>query len=313
MKEKMMNKENIEYRMRTCLIALTFIALAIFPSFSIADDNPSAKLTIYTVNYPLKYFAERIAGEYAKVIFPAPKDGDPAYWIPDRKIISDYQKADLILLNGAHYAKWTEKVSLPGSKMVDTSRKFKDQYIKTDEAVTHSHGPGGKHAHENTAFTIWLNLDLAARQAKAIKLALIRKRPELRSAFERNYTALQKDLMTLDRKIKEVVSKNENQPFIASHPVYQYFAGRYGLNMKSVHWEPDETPNVSQRTELKRLLKDHKARWMVWEGEPTADSTGMLKSLNVNSLVFEPCGNIPEEGDFLSVMRKNIENLKLAF
>ena len=117
---------------KTCLIAITVIALATFPSFSSADDNPSGKLTIYTVNYPLKYFAERIAGEHAKVVFPAPKDIDPAYWMPDRKIISDYQKADLILLNGAHYAKWTEKVSLPRSKMVDTSRKFKNRYIRTD-------------------------------------------------------------------------------------------------------------------------------------------------------------------------------------
>jgi zinc transport system substrate-binding protein len=303
------NRHSI-FVVRNGIIAILVLILS---SFSIADDNPSGKLTIYTVNYPLKYFAERIAGEHATVVFPAPAKVDPAYWMPDKKTIMDYQKADLILLNGAHYAKWTEKVSLPRSKMVNTSRKFKDKYIKTKEAVTHSHGPGGKHAHEDVAFTIWLDLDLATQQAKAIEKALSRKRPELKSSFERKYTALEKDLMAIDREIKETVSNSQNQPLIASHPVYDYLSRRYGLNMKSIHWEPDEIPNGIQWAELKRILKDHKAQWMIWEAEPIKKSLEILESTGVNSIVFDPCGNVPEKGDFLSVMKQNVEYLGLAF
>ncbi|NJN46252.1 MAG: hypothetical protein HC808_06995 [Candidatus Competibacteraceae bacterium] len=36
-------------------------------------------LSVYTVNYPLAYFAERIAGEQAEVVFPAPAGRDPAF------------------------------------------------------------------------------------------------------------------------------------------------------------------------------------------------------------------------------------------
>jgi zinc transport system substrate-binding protein len=287
--------------------------VVILSSFSYADNKPSDKLTIYTVNYPLKYFAERIAGEHATVVSPAPKDVDPAYWMPDKRTIADYQKADLILLNGAHYAKWIEKVSLPRSKMVNTSRKFKDKYIKTKEAVTHSHGPGGKHAHEDVAFTIWLDLDLATQQAKAIEKALSRKRPALKSSFEHNCAALEKDLMAIDREIKKIVLNNQNQPLLASHPIYDYLSQRYGLNMKSIHWEPDEIPNGIQWAELKRILKDHKAQWMIWEAEPIKKSAEILESTGVNSIVFDPCGNVPEEGDFISVMQKNVENLEMVF
>ena len=63
-------------------------------------------LRIYVVNYPLKYFAERIGGDYVQVEFPVPGNVDPAYWDPDIADISAYQKADLIMLNGAAYAKW---------------------------------------------------------------------------------------------------------------------------------------------------------------------------------------------------------------
>jgi zinc transport system substrate-binding protein len=128
-----------------------------------------------------------------------------------------------------------------------------------------------------------------------------------------NYATLEKDLMTLDRDIKEIVSKNQHQPLIASHPVYDYLARRYGLNMRSVHWEPDEIPGDAQWIDLHGILKDHPATWMIWEGDPLEASVETLKSMGINSLVFDPCGDVPEKGDFLSAMRQNIENLKMAF
>ena len=107
------------------------------------------------MNYPLQYFAERIGGEHVEVSFPAPPDGDPAYWNPDPDSVAAYQQADLILLNGASYAKWVAIVTLPTSKLVDTSKGFRDRYIIIEGAVVHSHGPEGEHSHGETAFTTW--------------------------------------------------------------------------------------------------------------------------------------------------------------
>jgi zinc transport system substrate-binding protein len=52
---------------------------------------------------------------------------------------------------------------------------------------------------------------------------------------------------------------------------------------------------------------------MIWEGEPAQVSVDGLKALGVNSLVFDPCGNVPERGDFLTIMHQNVENLRSAF
>jgi zinc transport system substrate-binding protein len=271
------------------------------------------KLTMYVVNYPLQYFAERIGGEHINVVFPAPADIDPAYWMPDAKTISDYQHADLILLNGAGYAKWVNKATLPRFRMVDTSAGFKDQYIEAAEILTHSHGSEGEHAHESLAFTTWIDFSYAAKQAKAIAEALSRKRTDLRQIFQKNYAALEKDLIALDKTIKEVVSNNRARPLVVSHPVYDYFAHGYGLNIRSVHWEPDEILTNEQMMELNSILKEHPAKWMIWEGNPMKQSAERLKAIGVDSLVFNPCGNTPDQGNFLSVMRQNVENLKPAF
>jgi zinc transport system substrate-binding protein len=271
------------------------------------------KLTVYVVNYPLQYFAERIGGEHVNVVFPAPTNVDPAFWMPEAKTISDYQQADLILLNGAGYAKWVNKTTLPRFRMVNTSAGFKDQYIEAAEILTHSHGSEGEHAHESLAFTTWIDFNLAARQARAIAEALSRKWPELKDAFQKNFQELEQNLLKLDRNLKTLVSKDPSRPFVVSHPVYGYLARRYELNIRSVHWESDIIPTNEQMLELNRILKEHPANWMIWEGEPMKESAQRLQAFGIHSLVFDPCGNAPNQGDFLSVMQQNLENLSPAF
>jgi zinc transport system substrate-binding protein len=306
-------KNIIPVSKRLAFFCFSLFVIVGFSSISRAASSDSEKLTIYVVNYPLKYFAERIAGEHATVVFPAPPDVDPAYWMPDAKTISDYQRADLILLNGANYAKWVSKVSLPRFRLVNTSLAFKDRYIEAAEILTHSHGAEGKHAHEALAFTTWIDFSLAAEQAKAIAKALNRKKPSLEDIFQRNYQELEKDLLKLDRNMKALVSKDISKPFTVSHPVYDYLARGYGLNIKSVHWEPDEVVDDRQLIELQNILKDHPAQWMIWEGEPIKESVEKLKAIGMQSVVFDPCGNTPDQGNFISMMQQNVENLKAAF
>lgn len=275
-----------------------------------AADRP---LNVYVVNYPLKYFAERIGGPHVKVTLPVPANVDPVYWTPEIADIGAYQQADLILFNGVGYAKWVSKVSLPRSKTVDTSRGFKDQYIIVKETMTHSHGADGEHAHEGLAFTTWLDLSLAAKQAEAIFEALSRMRPQQEDLFRANYQSLEKDLLALDSRIKAIVPQNTTVPIIFSHPVYEYFEKAYGLNGRSVHWEPDQQPSPDQIAELKKLLENHPAQWMVWEGSPINFAVEILDAMGIKSVVFNPCGNAPSEGDFLSVMKDNVTNLELVF
>ena len=85
------------------------------------------------------------------------------------------------------------------------------------------------------------------------------------------------------------------------------------MNLRSVHWEPDEVPTVSQMNDLNHILEEHQAKYMLWEGEPLQESVVKLKEKGIESEVFSPSGNRPDDGDFMSVMHKNIVNLKQIF
>ncbi len=250
-------------------------------------------LSVYVVNYPLQYFAERIGGEHVNISFPAPADVDPAYWSPDPETVAAYQDADLILLNGAAYAAWTKRASLPWAKLVDTSASFSDRIIALQGGVTHGHGPEGKHSHGSTAFTTWLDPTLASEQARVIAEAFVRARPAREAVFRAGLAALESDLRALDDRLAKIARSLGDAPVLFSHPVYQYLARRYGLNGRSLHWEPDALPDEAMWWELRKLLPTHPARIMLWEAEPLAAIRPRLRVLGVRSIVYAPCGNAP--------------------
>jgi len=269
--------------------------------------------TIFVSNYPLQFFTQFIAGHKVKIVFSAKESDDPANWQPKAEQISSIQNADLIILNGASYEKWMENISVSTSKIVNTTAKATDKLISYKETLTHSHGPEGDHAHMGTAFTTWLDFSLARFQAKTIYESLISNYPENKELFLSNYQNLDKELSLLDQQLLALNTKNKHATLVFSHPVYQYLQQRYGIAGHSVHWEPDMEITSGMWKDFEQKIDDHATDWMVWEGEPLASSISFLQEKRIKSVVFNPCGNIPKNGDFLTVMKDNIIELEKVF
>ena len=297
-------------------------ALCVCGSLACRRDSPSVHsggeqlqagaISVFTVNYPLQYFAERIGGHHVRAICPVPSNQDPAYWQPNAETIVAYQQADLILLNGASYAKWTNNVSLPATKLVNTSARVEDQYIRSEDAITHSHGPGKAHSHAGIAGTTWLDPQLALAQAEAVRQAFCKMKPQADEEFEENFAALEADLIQLDRKLGDVTRGMSGRAICFSHPVYQYLQQRYDLDARSVLWEPDEVPSEEMWEEMAEMLNEHRATWMLWESAPLEENVTRLRELGLQSTVYDPCGKVPTEGDFLTRMEQNVRSLARA-
>jgi len=277
---------------------------------SVTDQPRDTALVVYAVNYPLAWFAERVGGDAVDVRMPAPPGVDPAAWSPDAEIIAAYQRADLILLNGAGYAAWTSRAALPASKLVDTSAGFADRYLVVDDAVTHAHGPEGEHAHGDVAFTTWLDPELALLQAEAVRDALVRLRPDRAELFRSAYDALAGNLAAIDDGLQAVFALLGGQPLLFSHPVYQYLARRYELDSRSLHWEPEQALAVADIDDLNDIRASHPAAVMIWEAEPNPATRAALAGLGIASVVFDPCANRPADGDYAACMRRNLENME---
>lgn len=276
---------------------------------SVARGQP----VVYVVNYPMAYLAERIGGGRVTVELPISPGLDPAFWSPGPEIVARYQQADLILLNGAGYAAWTTRATLPESRIVNASAGLEDRYLIEPGAITHSHGPEGEHSHEGIASTTWLDPLFLARQARTVTEGFAVRWPQGASDFQAGLESLEADLQALDAEQAEIVDGGADQPVLASHPVYQYLAARYGLNLRSVHFEPDEQPDEEAWRGLEELVKEHSAHWMLWEAESLPETKARLEEMGIGSVVYEPAGNRPEGRDYLSVMRSNLDALRIVY
>lgn len=299
--------------MKAVLLLPLLLLAACKPAEPAATPSASGKPKVLSANYPLHAFASRLGGDAIEAVFPAPADGDPAFWQPDDAALAAFQQADLILLNGATYSKWADKASLPTARSVDTSFAFKDRFIQIEEATPHSHGPEGEHSHAGTAFTTWIDLSQAVQQADAVRAALDRLLPDQAAAIDARFATLKAELEALDTRLLKVGERLARAPLVASHPVYHYWARRYGFKLQSVLWEPETVPDNKALAELQTLLAKHPAKWMIWEGAPAQDSIAKLQALGLQSVVFDPCGNRPDEGDFFTVMAANVAALEKAF
>jgi zinc transport system substrate-binding protein len=305
-------------RPRTLLLLVVLLSPAACgeaPS-STSTLEPQGPPVVQAVNYPLAYFAGRLAPG-VDIRFEAPAGHDPAFWNPSGEAIRAFQQAALILDNGAGYAKWMQTATLPTGRIVDTSAGFRDALIDTGGGVTHSHGPDGGHTHGDTAFTTWLDFGQAQQQARAILEALHMRgivpdpaRGETKEA--RRGHELFADLHRLDEEMKALGVAGGKRPLFASHPVYQYAARAYGLNIKSEHFEPGVVPTEEELEILASLRKVFPAEIMLWEAEPGAETRAKLEGLGIRCVVFDPCGRRPASGDFLSVMRENVARLREA-
>ena len=270
-----------------------------------AADSSVHMLTVFAVNYPLQYFAQRIGGNLVDARFPGPADQDPAYWQPNVDTVIAYQQADLIILNGAGYAGWLNHVSLPVARQIDTSKAFADVLLPAQEIVAHTHGPTGEHVHDDFAFTVWLDPDLAGQQATAIRDALALRLPAETDTLDTNLALLLQDLETLDNDMRATFDRLKTRKIIYSHPVYQYLDNRYALAGASLHWESGEPIADDELGKLATLS----GALLLWEAEPLAETRAKLNELDITSVVFDSCANTPMSADFLAVMRANLQRL----
>jgi len=277
-------------------------------SWSVEADCAD-KVKVVSVNYPLHYFAERIATDSFTIDYLVAPDLDPAFWEPDDASLIAFQEADIVIRNGADYAKWMKRVTLPTTTMVDTSRSFSERLVKTD-GKDHSHGSGAVHSHAGIAFTTWIDFSQAAIQAEAIAKRMTRYAPGDADQIESNLADLKSDLGELDQQMKSLGEKLKEDAFVVSHPIYQYWARAYGIKIDSLEWEPEMELGTKEIADLKAIISKVSPKWMIWEGAPTAENVEALAALGIQSLVFSPAANRPKTADWLNVMKQNIKNLE---
>ncbi len=265
---------------------------------------------VYTTFHPTTWMAERIAGGLVDVVCPVPEGEDPIFWQPDRETLQAYQRAALIVVNGAEFEKWVDGASLPTSRVVDTASGFEDRWIEYEDATVHSHGPAGEHTHAGIDGHTWLDPLLAKEQAAAIRDGMVKAFPEHADAFASGFAGLAEQLDALHEALEALSPRVDGAKLLASHPAYNYLARRYGWEIRNFDLDPEAQLAPSDVDELREAAEEGEIVVLLWESEPVVAGRQVPKGLR--SVVFSP-GEMVETGeDFLGVMERNVASLSEA-
>jgi zinc transport system substrate-binding protein len=268
-------------------------------------------------SWPVAYLAQRVLGDQATVQSPIPEGTDPIHWVPNRAALASMQTASLIVLNGAGFEPWAERVTLPLSRVLHTARVFERDWIE-HEQLEHSHGPGGDHSHSGVDPHTWLDPLLAKAQAGAVRDAWIDHNPEAQAVIELNFDGLAADLDTLHAEWRALTTSLNGRAMLASHPAYDYLAKRHGWTLINFDLDPEAVPTVEQLGALRQATTDHSPAAMLWESEPTpAVAAAVQSATGLSSIVVSPAEVRSDtqrtaNTTYLDVQRANIARLQEA-
>jgi zinc transport system substrate-binding protein len=288
------------------------------PERNAQGPQASAPPTVYTTFYPTTYFAERIGGKRLLVVCPCPADADPAYWMPDDATITAYQRAGLILINGAGFEKWIDNTALPQAALINTSKPLAGELIELQGEVSHSHGPSGAHTHAGLDGHTWVDPLNAKLQAQQIADACVRAWPAHADEFRQNMMALAADLDKLQGRMPAVTEALAQRTLLCSHPAYNYLARRNGWTVVNFHLEPNEAPAAEELTKVAAACADKRAALMLWEDEPLKEAADLLRTrFGLESVVFAPAETLDDAQratgvDYLTIMNDNVDRLLAA-
>ena len=148
------------------------------------NDEGNKKVNIMVSVYPLKEFADKIAGDKAEVSCMVPDNMEPHDYEPKTKDFEALIKSDAFIYNGLGLETWVDQVkSVIGDKelrIVDSSEGVE---VRKEGEVIDPHS--------------WLSLKEAEKQAENIKDTLVEIDEDNKAYYEENYDAFVGELESL--------------------------------------------------------------------------------------------------------------------
>lgn len=280
--------------------------------------NPSKnklreKPLVVTTSYPLKYFADRIAGKKIDVTYP-PEAIDGCLhvldWQPSASAVLEMQKADRVITNGSGFERWLPLVPLRESSIVDTSEFIQSELLEIDGKPVHQHGPEGAKTKNALAFATWLNPELAISQAQVVKQTMINLMPSEGDYFEENFKRLKTDLENLNESLKQPATPIHNETWLAAQPIYQYLGQALQIPIRDLNWKNTDHIDNTRWAALDAAIAEQPAQRVLWDGEITDQAKRNFQTRDIDVLQFPTLMDPPVSGDYLSHMQDSIQRLR---
>ncbi len=300
--------QNKKYWLLGALLALVLIIWKILSAPTMpSQTNSPDKLNITASFYPLAYIAQNIGGNLINVTNITPPGMEPHDFEPSPTTIAKIYNSKLFIFNGGSIDAWAEKIKLDletqGTATIEMAFETRD--VLPDPKKIDPH--------------LWLDPTIMSREADIIADALIKIDSKHAEEYNRNRDVLKRKLAELDNEYKSGLTNCQVREIVTSHDAFGYLANRY--NFTTFHilgLSPEEDPSPKKIAEISKLAKSKNIQYIFFEtmASPKLSQT-IANEIGAHTLVLNPIeGLLPQDTktneDYISIMRKNLTNLKTA-
>lgn len=320
---------------KTLFILLSLVltvALAACGNGSSDKDNSSKdkkeysekhKMKINTTVFAFQSFAEQIGGKYVDVNSIYPPGSDIHNFEPTQKEILNISKGDLFI--------YTDKEMDPAAGKIAKTIKNKDDVLSLTKGISkkdilpgeeheHEHEHGEEHHHHGKYDPhIWLDPVIDQKFAKEIKDELVKKDPDHKDYYEKNYKKLDKEIADVDKDMKQISKDKKRDKVIISHDSLSYLAKRYDFKQEGVNGMNNDEPSQKEILAIVDEVKKSKQPYVLYEQNIPSKVTDIIrKETNTKPLSFHNLSVLTKDEakdkdiTYQSLMKKNIESLKKA-
>ena len=296
--------------MRTVLI----LVLATTSLLQACDDEATSgsdeRVSVVASFYPLAFVAERIGGECVDVTNLTPPGIEPHDIELSPDAVESIATADVVLyLGGGFQPAIEDAVRDASGEPVDlldvVSTTVAEGEVAAEGPIVDPH--------------VWLDPGRFASIAEATAGAIGRAGAASSCDVAGAAASLRADLETLDDDFRTGLARCERDLIVTNHAAFGYLASAYGLRQEAIAGlEPETEPDARRFAALIELVEREGVTTILTEELVSPDVAETLAGeVGVQTAVLYTIEGLTDEEsaageDYLSLMRKNLETLRVA-
>ncbi|MFG3423766.1 metal ABC transporter substrate-binding protein [Micromonospora sp. NPDC048063] len=316
---------NIRSAPRT-LAAATTALLALGGVAACSDDAAGTdpqRVDVVAAFYPLQFLAERIGGDAVKVTNLAKPGAEPHDLELNPGQVGDVSQAELVVYLKGFQPNVDEAVEQnAGERAFDvaTVQPLRDAAAGGHD---HDHGHEGEAAGEPHAEEegggkdphLWLDPTRLATVGDKLAERLGQADPERAADYTARAATLRTELAKLDADFTARLKTCQRREIVVSHTAFGYLTERYQLEQIGITGlSPENEPSPQRLAEVIEEAREHKATTIFFETlvSPKVAQT-IADQVGAKTAVLDPLEGLSTDGgDYLSVMRTNLQTLRTA-
>jgi len=283
---------------------------AVFYQPSTSPSAESGRVKVVASFYPIAEFARQVGGSLVSVSTITPPGTEPHDYEPTAREVAAMYEADVVFYNGSGVDAWAERLApelklqgVPAVRMGSAIELLAS--TEDEEASTDPH--------------FWLDPILATKEVALIRDTLVTIDATNAATYRANADAYLAALSNLNEDFVSGLSSCRQKTVVTSHAAFAYLAKRYGFDVISISGiSPEQEPSAGRLSEIAEIAKSKGVKAIFFETLVSSKlSETIANEIGAITLVFNPLEGLSSEEsaageDFVSVMRTNLENLKIG-